>query len=142
MFKEPASSIAPRLFSTAGTFGAIDIVASDRGLLLSLTGRNYDTQGCLHRDSALANLSISDAQRLSGLLKEAIAASEEPDPRQPGLWSESTLRAVGGRRGREMHSQTEPLARPTNTRRFNRLGNPPLDSDVPTFVCIRNNLDV
>jgi hypothetical protein len=98
MFKQPASSITPRLFSTAGTFGEVDIVASDRGLLLSLTGRNYDTQGCLHQDSALANLSISDAQRLSGLLKEAIAASEESDPRQPELWSDSALRAAGGRR--------------------------------------------
>jgi hypothetical protein len=100
MFKQSALSGTPRLFSTAGTFGEVDIVASDRGLLLSLTGRNYDTMGCLHRDSALANLSLADAQRLSGLLKEAIAASEEADPRQPGLWSETTLRHVGARRGR------------------------------------------
>ena len=102
MFKQSALSSTPRLFSTAGTFGEVDIVASDRGLLLSLTGRNYDTMGCLHQDSALANLSISDAQRLSGLLKEAIAASEAADPRQPGLWSEATLRNVGARRSRRL----------------------------------------
>jgi hypothetical protein len=103
MFKQSASSCAPRLFSAAGTFGEVDIVASDRGLLLSLTGRNYDTQGCLHRDSALANLSLSDAQRLAGLLKEAIAASEDADSRQPGLWSDTTVKPVSGRRrGRQI----------------------------------------
>jgi hypothetical protein len=86
------------LVATAGTFGEVDIVACDRGLLLSLTGRNHDTQGCPHQDSALANLSISDAQRLSGLPKEAIAASEDSDPRQPRLRSDSALGAAGGRR--------------------------------------------
>jgi hypothetical protein len=99
MFKQSALSSTPRLFSTSGTWGEADIVAQDRGLLLSLTGRNYDTAGCLHQDSALANLSLSDAKRLSGLLKEAIAASEESDPRQPGLWSDATLRNIAPRCG-------------------------------------------
>jgi hypothetical protein len=81
-----------RLFSTSGTWGEADVVASDRGVLVSLTGRNYDTHGHLHRDHALANLSVSDAIRLSHLLNEAVAASQDADPRQPGLWSETTLR--------------------------------------------------
>jgi hypothetical protein len=87
------------LFSASGLFGWIDLVASDRGVLLSLTGRNYDTEGRLHRDSALANLSLAEARRLSGLLKEAIAASADADPQQPGLWSEASLRNPKQRRG-------------------------------------------
>jgi hypothetical protein len=88
----------PRLFSASGLFGWIDLVASHRGVLLSLTGRNYDTEGHLHRDSALANLLLSEAQRLSGLLKEAIAASADVDPRQSGLGSEASLRDPKQRR--------------------------------------------
>jgi len=84
----------PRLFSASGTYGEVDIVASDRGVLLSLTGRNYDTMGALHRGSALANLTVADARRISRLLQEAVAVSQDADPRQPGLWSEATTRAI------------------------------------------------
>jgi hypothetical protein len=97
MLKQTGLSNTPRLYSTSGTFGEIDIVASDRGVTLSVTGRNYDTLGRLHLGNALANLSVSDAQRLSGLLSEAIAVSQDADPRQPGLWSEATLRNTGRR---------------------------------------------
>jgi hypothetical protein len=92
----------PRLFSASGTYGEVDIVASDRGVLLSLTGRNYDTMGALHLGSALANLTVCEARRLSGLLQEAIAVSQDADPHQPGLWSEVTARAISRRphRGR------------------------------------------
>lgn len=78
----------PRLFSASGTYGEVDIVASDRGVLLSLTGRNYDTMGALHLGSALANLTVPDARRVSRLLQEAIAVSQDAHPHQPGLWSE------------------------------------------------------
>ena len=44
MFKQVASE-PPRLFSTAGTFGEINLVGSARGVTLSMTGRNYDTDG-------------------------------------------------------------------------------------------------
>jgi hypothetical protein len=81
MTKQVACS-TPRLFSASGTYGEVDIVASDRGVLLSLTGRNYDTMGALHLGSALANLTVSDARRLSGLLQEAIAVSQDANPRR------------------------------------------------------------
>jgi hypothetical protein len=100
MFKQTGLSSTPRLFSTAGTYGEIDIVATDRGVTLSVTGRNYDTMGRLHLGNALTNLSVADAQRLSGLLQEAIAVSQDADPRQPGLWSEATLRNTRRRCGR------------------------------------------
>jgi hypothetical protein len=91
----------PKLFSASGTYGEVDIVASDRGVLLSLTGRNYDTIGALHRGSALANLTVADARRISRLLLEAVAVCRA-DPRQPSLWSKATTRALANQphRGR------------------------------------------
>jgi hypothetical protein len=101
MAKQIACSTS-RLFSASGTYGEVDIVASDRGVLLCLTGRNYDTMGALHLGSALAKLTVSDARRVAGLLQEAIAVSQDADPHQPGLWSEATARAMARRphRGR------------------------------------------
>ena len=95
MFKQVASD-PPRLFSTAGTFGEINLVGSARGVTLSMTGRNYDTDGRLHCSNALANFSTAEAQRLHCLLGQALAAAEDATLDQPGLWSDATLRHTGG----------------------------------------------
>ena len=92
----------PRLFSTAGTFGEVDIIATDHGAIFTLTGRNYDTSGHLYRNTALANLSAADAHRLASLLREAVAVSEEvySDSRQAALWSDATFLVVPPTRSR------------------------------------------
>jgi hypothetical protein len=94
MFKQAVSG-TPRLFSTSGTFGEIDLVGCGRGVTLSVTGRNYDTTGRLHCDNVVTNLSTAEARRLRNLLGEAIAAAEDAAVDQPGLWSDATLRYTG-----------------------------------------------
>jgi hypothetical protein len=85
----------PILLSSAGRWGAADIVGTGHGVTLSLTGENYDVTGWLRSSSALANLSLDDARRLSGLLNEAIAFCEDTaDQRQdalPAVWSPSSF---------------------------------------------------
>lgn len=91
-----------RLFSTAGTWGETQIVATKETVVVDLQTRNYDTAGYLHRDHAMANLSLSAAVRLRDLLSEAIdhAASVTLDVRQTALWSPTTVAAVATRFGR------------------------------------------
>lgn len=86
---------SPRHLKCAGTFGAIQIGAHDQSVLIDTTSRNYDTAGHLHKDHALVRLSVKDAYRYHALLGQAIVAAEEQEPRQPGLWSNSsTFRTV------------------------------------------------
>jgi hypothetical protein len=88
-----------RLLSCAGTFGEIQIVAASENVVVDVEARNYDTAGHLHRDRALANLSLAAAARLRDLLSEAIdhAHAVTLDRRQTALWSDSAVRAVAGR---------------------------------------------
>jgi hypothetical protein len=90
------------LQSMSGTFGEFQIVAAQKTVILDLQSRNWDVEGHLHRDSALAHLSVPEASRLRDLLTDAIICAETPDSRQPGLWSDATARAVSSafRRGR------------------------------------------
>jgi hypothetical protein len=83
------------LRSTAGTWGQIQIATTPDSVVLDIATRNYDTQGHLHRDYALANLSIDTAIRLRALLGEAIESALDASAaeRQPGLWSDATMRA-------------------------------------------------
>jgi len=90
MFKQLITG-ATRLFSTCGTFGEVDLVASSRGVVLSVMSRNYDTTGRLHEDGALAGLSVAEARRLSRLLDEAIAVAEDCVVDQPDFWSDPTI---------------------------------------------------
>jgi hypothetical protein len=82
------------LTSTSGTFGVIQIAATQENVVLDVQARNYDSAGHLHRDHALANLSLATAARLRDLLSEAIeyANSARLDVRQTSLWSENTRR--------------------------------------------------
>jgi len=101
MCKQSALSDTSRLFSTAGTFGEIQVVSTSRNVVIDVQGRNYDTSGRLHCDHGLAALPLQAAVKLRDLLSEAIDALESQDHRQPGLWSDSTVRALGNRiRGR------------------------------------------
>jgi hypothetical protein len=86
-----------RLFSSSGTFGEIQIVAGQDHVIVDVQARNYDTSGHLHRDHALANLSLASAARLRDLLDEAIthAHSVTLDTRQTALWSPATYSARG-----------------------------------------------
>jgi hypothetical protein len=93
-----AHNTPARLLSTAGTWGEIQIVAMPERIALDIEARNYDTHGHLHRDHALTNLPLATALRLRDLLNEAIEAALDCEPRQPGLWSEATMRAIGQRR--------------------------------------------
>ena len=87
------------LFSTSGTFGEINIIGTDDSIIIDASTRNYDTAGHLHREHALANLSLSAAARLRDLLIEALdyANSGALDTRQTALWSENTRRHAGHR---------------------------------------------
>jgi hypothetical protein len=85
-----------RLFSTADTFGEIQIVAGSDRVAVDMQTRNYDTAGHLRRDHALASLSLTAAARLRDLLSEAIdhAHSVTLDSRQTPLWGRSPRRGV------------------------------------------------
>jgi hypothetical protein len=85
------------LRSTAGTWGDVSIASTPDRVILDIHARTYDTAGNLHRDAALLNLSIETAIRLRALLGEAIESALDCEPRQPGLWSDATMRAVGRR---------------------------------------------
>jgi hypothetical protein len=93
------ASNLPTLHSTSGTWGEAQIVSlGDQNVLLDLQTRNYDTTGVLHRQHALANLPIATAIRIRDLLNAAIeTALDDPANVQPGLWSDSTIRALAER---------------------------------------------
>jgi hypothetical protein len=74
----------------AGTFGAIQIAASDQAITLDITSRNYDTSGHLVTDHAYLRLPVNDAIRLHAALAHAVAAAEDIEPRQAPLWSDLT----------------------------------------------------
>jgi hypothetical protein len=89
-----------RLFSTSGTFGEVQIVATPRNVVLDIQSRARDCDGYERCHYALAKLSLNEVHRLRDLLNEAIIVAESADARQPGLWSETTRRAVAYRLGR------------------------------------------
>jgi hypothetical protein len=93
-----ADTMPARALSTAGTWGEIQIVPCYESIVLDVQARNYDTSGHLHRDHALASLSLTTAIRLHALLGQAIQAAVDVEPRQPGLWSEATMRGGALRR--------------------------------------------
>ena len=97
MFKQ-LNTNTTRLFSTRGSFGEVDLVASSRGVVLSVAGRNYDTTGRLQKDNALAGLSVPDARRLHRLLDEAIAVAEDCVVDQPDFWSAATIQHMATER--------------------------------------------
>jgi hypothetical protein len=91
-----------RLFSTGGTWGEAQIVATSENIVLDLQSRAYDTTGHLRREHALANLPVATAIRLRQLLDEAIKASLDASSArtQPGLWSDATVASIASGRGR------------------------------------------
>jgi hypothetical protein len=91
------ATASPRLFSTSGTFGEVQIVATPRSVVLDIQSRTRDCDGYERCHYALANLSLNEVHRLRDLLSEAIIVAESADARQPGLWSETTTRAVAYR---------------------------------------------
>jgi hypothetical protein len=95
-------NIESRLWSTAGTFGEIQIVTASGKVVVDLFTRNYDLAGHLNRGHALANLSLSAAVQLRDLLSEAIdhAASAELDTRQTRFWPDATPALAAARIGR------------------------------------------
>jgi hypothetical protein len=74
----------------SGTFGSIETGAYDQSVLIDVNARNYDVNGYLHKQSAFLRLSVNDAYRIHAYLGRAIVAAEEQEPRQSGLWSNST----------------------------------------------------
>ena len=101
MSRSVAVSTSSRLYSTAGTWGSAQIVATQRNVVLDLEGRNYDVSGNLHRDHAFVNLPLETAIRLNVLLGEAIeAALDAPANRQAPLWSDATVCDIAEGRGR------------------------------------------
>ena len=97
MSKLHSSNHQPRLLSTSGTFGEVQIVATPRNVVLDIQSRTRDCDGYERCHYALANLSLDEVHRLRDLLSEAIIVAESADARQPGLWSETTTRAVACR---------------------------------------------
>jgi hypothetical protein len=78
-------------------FGEVQIVATPRNVVLDIQSRTRDCDGYERCHYALANLSLNEVHRLRDLLSEAIIVAESADGRQPGLWSETTTRAVAYR---------------------------------------------
>lgn len=87
------------LRSMSGLFGTVQMVSHSNGVLVDIAARQYDVEGNLHRQNALVSFDLDDARRLHDLLGCAIEAAECAEPRQPGLWSDSTTRAIGKARG-------------------------------------------
>jgi hypothetical protein len=79
------------LRSTAGTWGDVSIASTPEHVILDIHARNYDT-----------------AIRLRALLSAAIEAALDCEPRQPGLWSDATMRASAARRGAERRRYRPP----------------------------------
>jgi hypothetical protein len=75
MFKQSAASNTTRLYSTAGTFGEFDIVATADKIVVDARTRNYDVAGHLHCDHALANL--------SGFIERGDRPRKQRHPRHP-----------------------------------------------------------
>jgi hypothetical protein len=69
-------------------------------VVLDIQSPTRDCNAFVRRHHALANLSLNEVHRLRDLLSEAIIVAESADARQPGLWSETTTRAVAYRLGR------------------------------------------
>ena len=95
-------NIKSRLWSTAGTFGEIQIVTASGKVVVDLSTRNYDTAGHLYQGHAIANLSLSAAVQLRDLLSEAIdhSASTELDTRPTWRWPDATTVHTAARIGR------------------------------------------
>jgi hypothetical protein len=93
-----AHTTTASLRTTGGTWGQVEIASTPEHVILDIRARNYDTTGHLHRDTALLNLPLETAVRLRALLGEAIEASLDCEPRQPGLWSNATLETIAHRR--------------------------------------------
>jgi hypothetical protein len=72
-------------------------------VVLDIRLRTRNRNGFEHRHYALASLSLNEVHRLRDPLSAAIIMAKSADARQPGLWGETTTRAVVyrlGRRGR------------------------------------------
>lgn len=93
-------SNSTNLKSISGLYGEIQIVGSPDRVLLDIDARHYDTTAHLHHQHALLNLRIGDARYLREALDAAIEAAESAEPRQPGLWSDETVRQAARRVGR------------------------------------------
>jgi hypothetical protein len=92
------TSNTSRLFSTSGTFGDAQIVAtSSSRVIIDLQTRNYNSAGVLHKQHALANMPLDTATRLRDLLNQAIAAATDATQHQPGLWSDSAVSDIARR---------------------------------------------
>jgi hypothetical protein len=94
------STTTSSLYSMAGSFGEFQVVATPKAVVLDVQAQAWDVDGRRRHQSALAHLTVSEAGRLRDLLNEAIIVAEAADARQPGLWSETTTRAVTYRLGR------------------------------------------
>lgn len=88
------------LRSIGGAFGEVQVVAVFNRIFVDLQTQNYDTDGFLNKNHALASLPLDAAIQLRDLLSEAIVAAENARPHHPGIWSDATNRAVSHRIGR------------------------------------------
>jgi hypothetical protein len=82
------------LRSISDTFGEAQIVAVPSRIIIDIETKNYDTAGFLHKDHALASLSVDAAAELRDALTAAIAAAANAIPAHPGIWSDATNRPV------------------------------------------------
>ena len=99
MHQQHAGSTA-FLRSLADTFGEVQIVAAPDRVVLDLQALNYDTAGFLHRDYALASMSLATAIQLRDLLSQAIAAAADRPSVRPSVWSNTSDADVARRVGR------------------------------------------
>lgn len=81
------------LRSLTGTFGEAQIVAASGRIVVDLETKNYDTAGFIHKEHALAALSLDSAIELRDALNAAISAAANLPQPHPGIWSDLTNRA-------------------------------------------------
>ena len=84
-----------RLRYVAGSFGAVQLVATPQRVLVDLQARNHTVSGHLTKDHATAVIPLADAKRLLAELAAAVAQAESlPIPPAAPTWSDETVRRL------------------------------------------------
>jgi len=80
----------------AGSFDDVEVILSAGRVMIAVRAGHHDAAGFLHRDHAVAGLSVGDAVSLRDQLNDVISAVQAiEDPRQPLLWPHAAFAAPG-----------------------------------------------
>jgi hypothetical protein len=85
------------LQSMSCLYCGLQVVSSSGVVLPDVQTRNWNSEGQVRRNCALAHLFVHETRRIRDLLSAAIIVAKTAEPRQPGLWPETPTRAIAGR---------------------------------------------